>query len=173
MSKLSIYRILAFSIDYLLIIAYGLLLFGVTTVLDIEHLSPLEGQIVGFLSLTLPVYLYFYSTERSNRAATLGKRVLNIAVRSDTPNKRAILKRNILKFLPWEIAHIGVHWQVYYANIDETQPLWVWVALIVPQIIVLGYLISIWIYKGQSSLYDRLAGTRVEFRYAPAKKIIS
>jgi len=72
-----------------------------------------------------------------------------------------IFFRNILKFLPWEIAHLGVHWMIYYSGIERAAPIWLWIALILPQIIVLGYFLSIVWYKGESSFYDKIANTRV------------
>jgi len=162
MSKLILNRILAFALDYLIIIGYGMVLFALTTTISVASLSPLEGQIVGFISLTLPVFLYFYLMEKSSLAATLGKRVMNISVQTNTENNsKRVLLRNILKFIPWEIAHLGVHWIIYYSGIDKAPPVWVWVALILPQIIVLGYILSIIFYKGESSLYDKIANTSI------------
>jgi len=68
---------------------------------------------------------------------------------------------NILKFLPWEIAHIGVHWIVYYSNTGTDIPIWVYALLILPQIVVFGYFISLIIYKGEYSFYDKIANTKV------------
>lgn len=163
MSKLIGKRILAFGLDYLIIVVYGMALFGTASTIGVGSLSPLEGQLIGFITLTLPVYLYFYLMERSSLAATLGKRTMNISVQTDTENNsQRILFRNILKFLPWEIAHLGVHWIIYYSAVDINPPIWVWIALILPQVIVFGYILSIVFYKGKSSFYDKLASTRIE-----------
>src|SRR6056297_2158522 len=163
MSKLTGYRILAFGLDYIIIAFYAGVLFGATTFLDIGDLSPTEGQFVGFLALTLPVFLYFYLMENSSKAATIGKRVMNISVHVKREKRgQYIFIRNFLKFLPWEMAHVGVHWIVYYSALDQSPPEWVWIALILPQVIVFGYLVSIVLYKGESSIYDKLAHTRIE-----------
>jgi len=163
MSKLTGYRILAFGLDYIIIAFYAGVLFGATTFLDIGDLSPTEGQFVGFLTLTLPVFLYFYLMEISSKAATIGKRVMNISVYSDSEkSSQKVFMRNVLKFLPWEIAHFGIHWIVYYSSLDQSPPAWVWGALILPQVVVLGYIVSIVLYKGESSLYDKIANTRIE-----------
>ncbi|MDZ7755982.1 RDD family protein [Rhodohalobacter sp.] len=163
MSKLTGYRILAFGVDYLIIAVYAVALFGATTFLDVGKLSPAAGQLVGFLTLTLPVFLYFYLMENSSRAATVGKRVMNISVHTDSEkSSQKVFIRNILKFLPWEVAHVGVHWVIYYSALDQSPPAWVWIALILPQVIVLGYLVSIVLSKGESSFYDKLASTRIE-----------
>jgi hypothetical protein len=39
----------------------------------------------------------------------------------------------------------------------------VFLLLIIPQIIVIGYLASIIVSKGESSIYDRIAKTKVVF----------
>ena len=162
MKKLLIKRVIAFGIDYLIIVFYAMLLFGITTLVNPGNINPILGQFVGFFTLTLPVFLYFYLTERSIYKGTIGKRVMGISVIiNQQGSSRNILIRNILKFLPWEIAHIGVHWVVYYSKMEIAPPNWVWVVLILPQIITFGYLISLVIYKGEYSFYDKIANTKV------------
>jgi len=155
-------RILAFAIDYLILVMYGSLLFGITLLLSIKPLDPMTGQLIGFFTMTLPVFLYFYISENSKFRATLGKRLLKIqVVPKSTEIKSSVLKRNILKFLPWEIAHTGVHWAMYYAERTDVFPFWVWMLLIAPQLIVICYGVSIIAYKGRGSLYDHFANTQV------------
>jgi len=165
MSKLIFRRIVAFCLDYLIIVAYALLLFGTTKVLNLEKMvsTPISGQILGFASLTLPVFLYFFLTEKSESRATIGKRVMNISIRSKIEKtKTRILLRNILKFLPWEIAHTGVHYIVFFSNTKNTIPVWIWILLMLPQLITIAYFFSIIISKGESSIYDSLSNTKVK-----------
>lgn len=160
--KISIRRFLAFCIDYVLIVLYGSLLFFLTKVFKIESLSTLQAQLVGFFSLTLPVFLYFFLTETGKHKASLGKRLLKLRV--ETPsnyNKTAVFKRNFFKFLPWEVAHAGVHWMYYFSLQNKEAPFWVWVLLISPQIMALIYIISILISRGNSSVYDKIGGTQL------------
>ena len=165
MKKLIYRRIVAFAIDYLVIIGYALLLFGFTKILNLRDFafSPISGQLIGFASLTLPVFLYFFLMERGVSRATLGKRIMNISIElpSDNSNSKIFL-RNVLKFLPWEIAHTGVHWIVYCSNSGNEVPIWVYLLLILPQIIMLVYFISMMITRGASSIYDNLADTRIK-----------
>jgi len=164
-------RILAFAFDGVLIGLYavGLYVLVTTSGLDrsiggfIAH-SPLRGQLVGFLLLTLPVTLYFYFLEKSSQGATLGKRMLGLRVRADAPGGhigKAVLIRNVLKFLPWEIAHFGVHQLMHFEGYEPETPLWVWGALILPQIAVFTYFLSMIFDKDGKSVYDKVAGTRV------------
>jgi len=162
MKRLLIKRGVAFGIDYLIIVIYAVLLFGITTLINPENINPIKGQFVGFITLTLPVFFYSYLTERSIYKGTIGKRIMSISVIiNQQGSNRNILVRNILKFFPWEIAHIGVHWIVYYSKMEIAPPNWVWVVLILPQIVVFGYLISLVIYKGEYSFYDKIANTKI------------
>lgn len=150
MKSLLIKRGVAFGIDYLIIAIYIALLIGITSLIKPENINPIKGQFIGFITLTLPVFLYFYLTERSTYKGTIGKRIMNISVIiNQEGSNRPILVKNILKFLPWEIAHIGVQWIVYYSKMEVDPPNWVWAALILPQIIVIGYIISLVVYKGE------------------------
>jgi uncharacterized RDD family membrane protein YckC len=159
---LIIKRFLAFMVDWLIIVLYACMLFGVTLILASQNIvtlgpvHPLQGQLIAFLTLTLPVILYYVLTESSSRHATIGKRAMKIRVYGSAGG---IVLRNVIKFLPWEFAHAGILW-VNYINDVET-PLWIWALLITPQVLVVCYLISIIYTRGARSLYDNLAGTQV------------
>ncbi|MCC6462450.1 MAG: RDD family protein [Saprospiraceae bacterium] len=162
-------RILAFLIDYLLIAGYAALLLGLSLLVfrgraQMPELGsdPVFGQLIGALSLTLPVFAYFFLSESGYRRATFGKRCLRIKVEVDElyPAKN-VLVRTIFKLLPWEIAHTGVHWLLYFVQRAEDVPPWVWALLIAPQTLVFFYGITILMSGGESSLYDRIAGTRI------------
>ncbi|MCF8261936.1 MAG: RDD family protein [Melioribacteraceae bacterium] len=162
-------RLLAFGIDYLLLIIYASILYFATTgIFDVDvnntvGSSPFMAQFIGFVTLTLPVFLYFYLQENSAKKSTIGKKIMGLRVEARTLNKsRSILMRNILKFLPWEAAHFGVHQMFYFSSINEPEPLWVWVFLILPQLIVLMYFSTIIISKGRAGFYDVFAGTKIE-----------
>ncbi|MEM7110235.1 MAG: RDD family protein [Bacteroidota bacterium] len=137
-----------------------------------EYRKPIAASgLVSFFTLTLPVFLYFYLMEKSNMAATFGKRIIRISIFTSRKNKpRSIFLRNFLKFIPWEIAHVGVHWMVYYSARGTSPPLWVWITLLGPQLIVFSYLVSVVVYRGESSLYDQLAHTYVKRRDPETKE---
>lgn len=153
-------RILAAIIDYAIITVYGLILFVITYIIDPPELGAVSGQIVGFLSLTLPVVLYFILFEKSDAQGSIGKQISGLKVSSkDLLKNSRIVLRNVLKFLPWEIAHTGIHWMFYYERHGISNPFWIWILLIVPQAIALIYFISIFWSKGKSSMYDWASGT--------------
>lgn len=156
-------RLVAYLIDCLVVLLYAGILALVS--LQIHHAmdnaltntNPFIGQLVGFVSLTIPAFLYFFLTERSAKRATIGKRIMKLKIDGDG----SIFLRNFLKLLPWEIAHTGVYWLFYYSNQNAEPPIWVWILLILPQLMVLVYATSILVYKGESSLYDKIANTKV------------
>jgi uncharacterized RDD family membrane protein YckC len=167
MRQLLFKRILASTIDYAIIAGYAGILFLCTNIItSISNLNfsenPIIGQLIGFMTLTLPVITYSYLTEKSNWRGTIGKRLQKVVVLTDQNEiPKSILLRNILKYLPWEIGHTGVHWIVYYSSNSIETPLWVWVVLILPQIISIMYFISIVVSRGQSSIYDRISMTSI------------
>jgi uncharacterized RDD family membrane protein YckC len=71
MNKLLVYRGVAFGIDYLIIGLYAMLLFGITSLINPGMVNPVKAQFIGFITLTLPVYLYFYLSERSKYKGTI------------------------------------------------------------------------------------------------------
>lgn len=163
-------RFIASVIDFGIIAVYAiLLLLGtifISSVFDWKlNPNPYFGQLIGFITLTLPVIMYSYLTEKSKWKGTVGKKLQKLSVVTDH-NKLAknILIRNILKYLPWVFAHTGVHWTIYYIANDIETPLWTWIFLIIPQLVVIAYLISIINSKGQKSIYDNVAKTKIVYQ---------
>ena len=162
-------RLLAFAQDYLILGGYLLLLLwiGVTLIGFFPGFSerisanPLLGQLLGFLSLSLPVGLYFAFSEASPRQATWGKRRMHLQV-VDTAGTRLSLPRALLrsalKFIPWELAHTCI-WQLNGAGYDPTP--WIVAGFIVVWVIVEANAIAILVSKKHQALYDLVAGTLV------------
>lgn len=158
-------RGLAAFIDYSCIILYAMLLLGIAILVGLPDvvLPPVAGQLLGMLTLTIPAVTCFILWERGPYKATPGKRIMGLMVVSDKPlqHTTGVILRNMMKFLPWEIAHGGLHWLFYYDRMGVNIPSWVMVLLIVPQVIVFVYLLSILLEKNGRSLYDRWSDTRV------------
>lgn len=164
MRSTGIRRILAFAVDWLVIAAWGGLLFGAVMLFaggDPPRPSgPWKAQAIGFIAMTVPVTLYFALMESSPRGATLGKRVLDLRVTSAAgerlPVSRTLL-RNIIKFIPWEFGHL-VAQQAMFSS-DAGMPAWVWVPVAISMLGPLWWVVSV-LASGRTP-YDRLAGTRV------------
>jgi len=151
-------RLLAFAIDHLIILAYASILLGIGLLIGQGQLklTPYTGQMIGFFTLTLPVFLYFSLTENSKSKASLGKKYLKIRVK-----KGNAFYRNFLKLLPWEVAHTGVHWVIHYSSDGLDVPLWNMTLLILPQLMIIFYLISMIHSEGRQTLYDKWSGAEI------------
>ena len=164
MPNLFFKRVLAFIIDYAVIIMYAGCLFLASTFLSsqfdlqLSFNSPFKNQVVSFTSLTLPVFLYFFLCEKSKLKGTVGKRILKLRVANVTEDKKGnLFLRNFLKLLPWEIAHVGVYQIAFYNN----ESAWVWMLLTLPQVVVIVYIISAFLSKGKQSIYDKISSTKI------------
>ena len=160
-------RILAALIDNIVILTYACLLALITFfLLNIRKSDPLTNpyilQLIGFTTLTLPVLLYSWIAEKNSWKGTLGKKILNLKVEPILLSKNAnIFFRNVLKFLPWEIAHTGVHHAYHHDPTETGTPIWIWSLLILPQVVVIFYIITIFMSRGSQSIYDKFANTKI------------
>ena len=120
-------RLLAFGLDYVVIVGYlvvltgvsiGALASGLRAAYSAAWSTAWSAELMGFFLLTLPVVLYFAILESTTGGATLGKRALRLRVspldRTQLSFGRSLL-RSALKFLPWELAHLTI-WHYVYAT---------------------------------------------------------
>jgi uncharacterized RDD family membrane protein YckC len=164
-------RIAAWLLDYLVILAYLIVLTAASLITQVSPAAsvfssaltkPITAELVGFLTLTGPVILYFAITEASAWQATLGKRALRIVVvgpgGARLPFVRAIL-REAVRFLPWEMAH-SLIWPL--ALPPHLEPLPVTIGgFAVVYLLLFAYLVSLLVGSEHRTVYDRLAGSRV------------
>ena len=157
-------RVLAFAMDWLVVVLWGGVLFGTVMVATGGNpprpANPWTAQAVGFVTMTVPVTLYFAFCESSAMRGSLGKRMLGIVVSGETGSRLpfgSALLRNGLKFVPWEFGHTVAQQAVFSG--DAGVPLWVWG----PAIVAFGgpvwWLIAM-IATGRTP-YDRWASARV------------
>lgn len=115
-------RLKAFALDYLLIFVYIVVLAGVNfgiifrgKVLEETSpifASPIAEDTIAFLTLILPVIIYFTLQESSAHQGTWGKRKAGIRVvnvQGGTLTKSQAFARSLVKFLPWQIAHTSIY----------------------------------------------------------------
>ena len=162
-------RIYAFAFDYIPIALYLSLLvaLGFTVNTAFPNISgrlfatPLSSQVTGFLTITLPVTLYFALFESSAWQATWGKRRKNLkVVRADGEriSRARAFGRTALKFIPWELAHTRI-WQITFTP-QEPSPL-VTLGFVLVWLLVGANVISLLASKSKQTIYDWLAGTYV------------
>jgi uncharacterized RDD family membrane protein YckC len=166
-------RVAAFLLDYLVIVAYIIVLIVVSVLLGFGPLrqtfqglfaNPNSSEISAFLLLVLPVILYFALFESSSWQATPGKRKLGLRV-TDTHGERLSvarsLVRSLIKFLPWELAHACL-WRIPgWPFNPQTPPPIITVGLILVWVIAAVYVISLLMSKKHQTFYDMIAGSYV------------
>lgn len=160
---LALRRCAAFAVDWLVIAAWGGLLFAVAMLASGGEpgapRGPWVGQAIGLVTMTLPVLLYFSVLESSRWRGSLGRRALGLRVETPAgerlPLRRALL-RNAIKLAPWELGHLGAQ-QAFFAG-DEL-PTWVGVVLLASMLGPLVWVAAI-VATGRAP-YDRAAGSRV------------
>jgi len=128
---IAVRRLFAFAVDWLVVLLWGGVLFGAVMIATNGHPSrpenPWAAQAIGFLTMTVPITLYFAICESSALRASLGKRALGLVVSSDTGGRLAFasaLRRNAMKFVPWELGHT-VAQQAAFSG-EGGFPAWVW-----------------------------------------------
>lgn len=166
-------RLLGVLIDYIIILIYiGLLLcttlsfyfFFIGQLPQVGNTNPWLGELIGFITLTVPVSLYFIVTESGKWQASFGKRVVHIKItdhKGNKPSLRSIIVRTIIKFLPWELAHICI--QIMFSLNQESQssnPLLL-TGLIISNVLLLLYILTILFRHDHGGPYDVVARTRL------------
>jgi uncharacterized RDD family membrane protein YckC len=128
------------------------------------NVSPVTGELIAFVTLTLPVILYFTLSENGKYAGTIGKRKLGLHVESKSFTKASfwqLLIRNCFKFLPWELAHYIIFRLFYFASTSTFTPTWVLTGLISSQLLAITYLLFLIFSKNKRSIYELISQTRV------------
>ena len=167
-------RLKAFIFDYLFILAYIVIMAGVNygiilsrgTLEEISPFfaSPIVKDAIAFLTLILPVFLYFTQQESSPKQATWGKRKAGIRVvnaNGETLTGIQAFVRSLVKFLPWQIAHTSIYHieGLPFAPIDPSPTVVAGFALV--YLLVGIYVASALISKKYRTPYDWVSGSYV------------
>ena len=167
-------RLRAFAFDYLIIFVYMVSLALMTmAVVGIAGLigfsiqwphNPFLADLLGFITLILPVILYFTFQESSPKQATWGKRKVGIKVIKTNGGrlswKRAFL-RSLVKFFPWQIAHTCIFQMGGFSSAPvELSPLLI-IGFMLVYILVIIYIFSALFTKRHQTPYDWISGSNV------------
>jgi uncharacterized RDD family membrane protein YckC len=166
-------RLKAFALDYLIILAYIVVMTGINfgvilrgrALEDISPLfaSPVVKDAMAFLTLILPVILYFTLQESSPRQGTWGKRKIGIRVidaHGDTLKKAQAFVRSLVKFLPWQIAHTSIYQIKEVVPGGPSEPFDI-TGFVLVYVLVGVYIASAWISKKHRTPYDWASGAYV------------
>ncbi|WP_099361082.1 RDD family protein [Fredinandcohnia onubensis] len=160
-------RFKAFMIDYIIILAYLVVLI-ITSVFLFPSLQELfKGSVVvaqlsGFIMVTLPVSLYFIISDSKIVGQSFGKRKSGIKVVRESGEAVSFLQmafRTILRFLPWELSHFLVYRLMYIG--DGGVPFAYTMIGGLIYALMFAYILTCIFTKKKQSLYDLLAKTYV------------
>lgn len=123
--------------------------------------SGIQIELWIFLTISLPVWLYFAISECSSYKATLGKRLLKMQV-TDLQGERIsfwrALLRTIIKFIPWELTHLTLMFPVPLWS-DSSPDLRTGIYIVY---LLLGvYLLTMLLNKKRQSIHDLVVRTIV------------
>lgn len=159
-------RFVAFLIDYLLIVLWGIVLFAISMFIYnvvLDGIPKFDEIGMNLLSLTMivPVILYSIIMEAGKKHATLGKQKMTIkvsAIDCNTVNLCHIIVRNIIKFLPWQFGHMMI-FRGFALN-WELSLFWM-TMFIIADILPILWIAIVVIRKDHKGIYDLIAGTIV------------
>lgn len=166
-------RLLGIFVDQLGVFGYAVLLFGVAAGLmmlilgglpDAGSMDPWVGELIGIVTLTIPVALYFYLAESGSRQASLGKRVAKVKVTNTAglpATRRAVATRTIVKLLPWEIAHVCIHHAMSDSAAGRESGTWVMVGMVAANVLLMGNAMIVLFRQDRRGIHDLIAGTRI------------
>ena len=171
-------RLKAFMFDYLIICGYILLLIAATlAVIKIAGLmglslrwpeNPLEADLIAFVTLVLPLILYFTLQESSPKQATWGKRKAGIRVvnvNGGRLTRRQAFVRSVVKLIPWQIAHTSLyHIPGWPLAVTAVPPVAI-TGFVLVYLLVGIYVASALISKKLRTPYDWAAGSYVIIEY--------
>lgn len=157
-------RLLALVIDWLLIcgylIAMALLAFLLYLIFwdRVPDFTAMQTQVIAALTSVVPVVIWFTLKESRIPYATTGKIQMELTVKYRGDALKSALIRNVIKFLPWQIAHMGVI-QGFYSNFDSGFGM---LMVLVGIFLALTYIMQVVVTPSHRHFPDIIAGARVE-----------
>ena len=142
---------------YLIALLCVALLFYKFVIGSIPAFTEIQSQSLAFSTSILPIICIFTYWECKPPYASLGKRKLGLMVKYRKNPIRGSIIRNVLKFLPWQLAHISTIRGMYYGY-DSTLIIVLYgLSLSLP----LVYILMVAIRKDHRHLPDIMAGSIV------------
>src|SRR5690554_6418013 len=100
-------------IDYLVILAYLVVLFIVNVAImlfvfkGMPAYSETQSQLIATFTSVIPIILIFSYLD-FYKSGSIGKRVTGLKLVYEKKTFGSSLLRTVIKFLPWQLGHIGV-----------------------------------------------------------------
>ncbi|TCT20935.1 RDD family protein [Melghiribacillus thermohalophilus] len=157
-------RLIELLVDYLFIISYLVMLLIVNLGIiffifkGIPKYTEIQAQLIATLTSVIPI-IFIFSYLDYFKKGSIGKRVSGLKLTYTNHRFRSSLLRNSIKFLPWQLGHVGVIHGVY-SDFDMTA------IIIVNSGTFLGLVLLFMglFRKDKRHLGDLIAGTKVELQ---------
>ena len=157
-------RMTEFLFDYLFILAYlallflGCMLFYIIFFNGIPEFTEIQSQCLVFFTSVLPITLLFTFLDYTNNGS-FGKVKAGLELVYQKKTVQASLIRNTIKFLPWQLGHMGTIHGVY-SEFDVLS-----ISLSISATLLAVFLLAMTIFrKDKRHLGDLLARTQVQLR---------
>ena len=157
-------RMIEFLFDYLFILAYLLILFLGSMLIyiiffnGIPEFTEIQSQCLVFLTSVLPIILLFTYLDYKNNGS-FGKAKAGLELVYQKKTVQASLIRNVIKFLPWQLGHMGtIHG--FYSDFDVLS-----IILSISATLLAVLLLAMTLFrKDKRHLGDLLAHTQVQLK---------
>ena len=157
-------RMMEFLFDYLFILAYLAFLFIVSMLIyiiffnGVPEFTEIQSQWLVFLTSILPITLLFTYLDYAKNGS-LGKIKAGLQLVYQKKTVQASLIRNVIKFLPWQIGHMGtIHG--FYSEFDVLS-----ISLSISATLLAVLLLAMTLFrKDKRHLGDLLAHTQVQLK---------
>lgn len=156
-------RIVATLIDVACMLPWIAVVAAAGAVLDVagvaRDIDDLLGNVIGFVTLIVPITLAAAGFDGTARHATPGKRVFRLRVETVNggPGFARALLRNAIKYaVPWELGHTAV-----FALVGSTAEPRVWVMLVLIAAYAIPVVSVVLLLVTGQALHDRVAATSV------------
>ena len=157
-------RMMDFLFEYLFILAYLVFLFIVSMIIyiiffnGVPEFTEIQSQWIVFFTSVFPITLLFTFLDYKNNGS-FGKAKAGLELVYQKKTVQASLIRNTIKFLPWQIGHMGtIHG--FYSNFDGLS-----IILSISATLLAVLLLTMTIFrKDKRHLGDLLAHTQVQLK---------
>lgn len=155
-------RFIALLIDYLIIWIYLIALAIVMSIIyyvffdDVPVFNQLTSQLLAFFTTVFPITIVFAIMEFKPPYGTIGKRMRKVKIKYRYNSFGYSLLRNALKFLPWQIGHMGVIAAMY----NDFSTIW-FMAGNIGFILAIIYVLMVIFNKNHQHIPDIIAGATV------------
>ncbi|RGW73892.1 RDD family protein [Streptococcus salivarius] len=157
-------RMIEFLFDYLFILSYLFLLFLGSMFIyfiffnGVPEFTEIQSQWLVFFTSVLPITLFFTFLDYAKNGS-FGKVKAGLELVYQKKTVQASLIRNTIKFLPWQIGHMGtIHG--FYSNFDVLS-----IILSISATLLAVFLLAMMMFrKDKRHLGDLLARTQVQLK---------